>query len=153
MIGHRASIRARRVGREWLLPLVQCCPAGSRLMVIVQSQAPISNLDKGLVSLVSGRAQIVLFCSADSFLLKLYYYFSSFIVLSFRLLSSWLVCAASCVLLWFVRSRPRSVGFVSMVQLVSSIRSRLLWRYSQAVRAMLNVKCYFECWEITLLFT
>jgi len=114
-------------------------------MVIVQSQAPISGLDKGLVSLVSGRAQIVLFCSADSFLLKLYYYFSSFIVLSFRLLSSWLVCAASCVLLWFVRSRPRSVGFVSMVQLVSSIRSRLLWRYSQAVRAMLNVKCYFEC--------
>ena len=40
-------------------------------MVIVQSQAPISGLDKGLVSLVSGRAQIVLFCSADSFLLKL----------------------------------------------------------------------------------
>ena len=40
-------------------------------MVIVQSQAPISGLDKGLVSLVSGRAQIVLFCSADYFLLKL----------------------------------------------------------------------------------
>ena len=45
-------------------------------MVIVQSQAPISGLDKGLVSLVSGRAQIVLFCSADSFLLKLYYIIS-----------------------------------------------------------------------------
>ena len=55
------------------LPLVQCCPAGRRLMVIVQSQALISGLDKDHVSLVSGGAQIVLFCFADSF------YFSSFV--------------------------------------------------------------------------
>ena len=52
------------------------------------------------------------------------------------LLSSWPVCAVSCVLLWFIRSRPRSVGFVSMVHLVSSIRSGLLWHYSQAVHLL-----------------
>ena len=122
MIGHRASIRARRVGREWLLPLVQCCPAGSRLMVIVQSQALISGLDKDHVSLVSGGAQIVLFCSAGSFLFLLF-----FCLLISYLLSSWPVCAASCVFLWFVRSRSRSVGFVSMVHLVSSIRDELAY--------------------------
>ena len=83
-------------------------------MVIVQSQALISGLDKGRVSLVSGGAQIVLFCSAGSFLFLLF-----FCLLISYLLSSWPVCAASCVFLWFVRSRSRSVGFVSMVHLVS----------------------------------
>ena len=133
MIGHKSSIRARRVGREWLLPLVQCCPAGGRLMVIVQSQALISGLDRGPVSLLSGGAQIVLFCSADSFLFLFFCRFS-FRVFCPRGLSAH--CAASCVLLWFIRSRPRSVGFVSMVHLVSSIRSELLWHYSQAVHLL-----------------
>ena len=40
------------------------------------------------------------------------------------ILSSWPVCAASCVLLWFVRSLPRSVGFVptSSVSDVQNLR-------------------------------
>ena len=68
-----------------------------------------------------------------------FFLFLFFCLLISCILSSWLiVCAASCVLLWFDRSRPRSVGFVSMVHLVSSIRSRLLWRYgySQAVHLL-----------------
>ena len=76
-------------------------------------------------------AQFVLVCSdVDSFLFLLFCHLIS------CLLSSWPVCAASCVLLWLVRSRPRSVGFVSMVHLVSSIRSRLLWHYSQAIHLL-----------------
>ena len=83
--------------------------------------------------MLSGGAQIVLFCSADSFLFLFFCRFS-FRVFCPRGLSAH--CAASCVLLWFIRSRPRSVGFVSMVHLVSSIRSELLWHYSQAVHLL-----------------
>ena len=82
-------------------------------------------------------AQFVLVCSdVDSFL------FLFFCLLISCLLSSWPVCAASCVLLWFVRSRPRGVGFVSTVHLVSSIRSGLLWRYSHAVHLI-----WIKVWE------
>jgi len=49
------------------------------------------------------------------------------------LLSSWHVCAASCVLVWFVRSRPRDVGFVSMFHLVSSSSVSVLRVHSLAV--------------------
>ena len=95
-------------------------------MVIVQSQALISGLDKGRVSLVSGGAQIVLFCSAGSFLFLLF-----FCLLISYLLSSWPVCAASCVFLWFVRSRPRSVAFVSTSSVSDVQILRLLWQYCQ----------------------
>jgi len=74
---------------------------------------------------LAGGAQFVLFCSVDPFVSRF------FCLLISCLLSSWPVCAASCVLLWFVRSLPRSVGFVptSSVSAVQSLR--LPWQYCQ----------------------
>ena len=47
------------------------------------------------------------------------------------ILSSWPVSAASCVLLWFVRSLPRSVGFVPTSSVSDVQNLRLLWQYCQ----------------------
>ena len=86
---------------------------------------------------VRGGAQFVLFCSVGSFL-SLFFG----LLISCLLSPCWPVCAASCVLLCFVRSRPRGMGFVSTVHLVSSIRSGLLWRYSHAVHLI-----WIKVWE------
>jgi len=69
----------------------------------------------------------------NSFLFALLILFVSrfFCLLISRLLSSWPVCAASCVLLWFVRSLPRSVGLVPTSSVSDGQRLRLLWQYCQ----------------------
>ena len=65
---------------------------------------------------LGGGTQFVLFCSIDSCSrekrnIRLFLFFCLILISISCLLSSWPVCAASCVLLWFVCSRPRGVGF------------------------------------------
>ena len=65
---------------------------------------------------LGGGTQFVLFCSIDSCTrekrnIRLFLFFCLILISISCLLSSWPVCAASCVLLWFVCSRPRGVGF------------------------------------------
>ena len=77
---------------------------------------------------LAGGDQFVLFCSVDPFVSR----FSCLLISC--LLSSWPVCAASCVLLWFVRSLPRSVGFVP----TSSVSDVQNLRFAVAVAVLPN---------------
>ena len=68
------------------------------------------------------------------FALLILYVSRFFCLLISWLLSSWPVCAASYVLLWFVRSLPRSVGFVP----TSSVSDVQNLRFAVAVAVLPN---------------
>ena len=127
MIGHRASVQSEVAGA---VPLFRLNRKRLMLAKVPWPAVVCPRSEDGqypcLCFSLAGGAQFVLFCSVDPFVSHF------FCLLISCLLSSWPVCAASCVLLWFVRFHVvRDSSLRRRYLTCRTSGSRLLWQYCQ----------------------